>query len=41
LQTALSEGAKISELTLKVANQAIQPLSARVTDAVKASAKAA
>lgn len=41
LQTAMSEGAKISELTLKVANEAIQPLSARVTDTVKATAKAA
>ncbi|MGE0094745.1 MAG: phasin family protein [Alphaproteobacteria bacterium] len=40
-QTAMSEGAKISELTLKVANEAIQPLSARVTDTVKATAKAA
>ena len=40
-QTALSEGAKISELTLKVANEAIQPLSARVTESVKATAKAA
>lgn len=41
LQTALSEGAKISELTLKVANEAIQPLSARVADTVKSTAKAA
>jgi len=40
-QTAMSEGAKISELTLKVANEAIQPLSARVTESVKATAKAA
>ena len=40
-QTAMCEGAKISELTLKVANEAIRPLSARATDTVKATAKAA
>lgn len=40
-QTAISEGQKISELTLKVAHQAIQPLSARATGALKATAKAA
>ncbi len=41
LETVVSEGAKVSELTLKVANESVQPLSATVNETMKSSLKAA
>ena len=41
LAAAVVESSKLSELTLKVANEAIEPLSARVSEAMNTAAKAA
>lgn len=41
LEAAMVESSKLSELTLKVANEAIEPLSARVSEAMKTAIKAA
>ena len=41
LETVVAEGAKVSELTLKVANESVQPLSATVNETMKSSLKAA
>lgn len=41
IQTALSGSAKLSELAFRVASEAIQPISARVADSVRGTAKAA
>ena len=41
MEKAVSEGSKFSELTLKVANEAIQPIQARVSEAMKQAVKAA
>ncbi len=41
MERAVSEGSKFSELTLKVANEAIQPIQARVSEAMKQAVKAA
>ena len=41
LEAAMVESSKLSELTLKVANEAIQPLSVRVSEAMNTAVKAA
>jgi phasin family protein len=41
MEKAVSEGSKFSELTIKVANETIQPIQARVSEAVKQALKAA
>ncbi|MFO0998467.1 MAG: phasin family protein [Alphaproteobacteria bacterium] len=41
LETVVAEGAKVSELTLKVANESVQPISATVNETMKSSLKAA
>lgn len=41
IETVVAEGAKVSELTLKVANESVQPLSATVNETMKSSLKAA
>jgi phasin family protein len=41
METVVAEGTKVSEMTLKVANESVQPLSASVNEAMKSSLKAA
>jgi phasin family protein len=40
-ETVVAEGTKVSELTLKVANESVRPISASVNETIKSSLKAA